>query len=197
MKVLRTTPHLSSSYLSGISYDLSLINLLRGGGRDVLLALLWSCWKNWRCSQQKGALSREISLHHYEFRRECLVAPAKVGERGQWNQYVVISYIQIFVVVQLLACVWLSVAPWTVAHQSPLFCTVSWSWLKFMCIESAMLSHHLILCHPLLLLPSVFPSIRVFSNELALCIRWPKCWSSSFRISPSNEYSVLISFMVD
>ena len=72
---------------------------------------------------------------------------------------------------------------------------ISWSLLKFMSIESLMLSNHLILCHPLLLLPSIFPSIRVFSNELALCIRWPKYWS--FSISPSNEYSGLISFMID
>ena len=69
--------------------------------------------------------------------------------------------------------------------------------LKFMSIESVMPSNHLILCHPLLLLPSIFPSIRVFSNELALCIRWPKYWSFSFSISPSNEYSGLIFFRID
>ena len=71
------------------------------------------------------------------------------------------------------------------------------SLLNFVCIESVMLFNHLILCHPFLLLPSVFPSIRVFSNESVLCIRWPKYWSFSFSISPSNEYSGLISFWID
>ena len=75
--------------------------------------------------------------------------------------------------------------------------TVSWSLLKFMSIELVMPSNHLILCHPLLILPSVFPSIRAFSSELALCIRWPKYYSFSFRISPSNKYSWLISFRID
>ena len=78
----------------------------------------------------------------------------------------------------------------------PIF-TISWSLLKLMSIESVMPSNHLIFCHPLLLLPSILPSIRVFSNELALCIRWPKYWSFSFSISLSNEYSGLISFRID
>ena len=83
------------------------------------------------------------------------------------------------------------------AHQASLSFTVSRSLLKLMSIESVILSNHLILSCPLLLLPSVFPSIRVFSNELALCIRWPKYWSFSISISPSNEYSELISFRID
>ena len=87
--------------------------------------------------------------------------------------------------------------PWTAAHQASLSITSSWSLLKLMSIESVMPSNHLILCHPLLLLPSVFPSIRVFSSESVLRIRWPKYWSFSFSISPSNEYSGLISFMTD
>ena len=87
--------------------------------------------------------------------------------------------------------------PWTVACQASLCITNSWSLLKLMSIESVMPSHHLILCHPLLLLPSIFPSIQVFSNELVLCIRWPKYWSFSFSTSPSNEYSGLISFRID
>ena len=87
--------------------------------------------------------------------------------------------------------------PWTAAHQASLSITNSWSSLKLMCIESVMPSNHLILCCPLLLPPSIFPSIRVFSNESALCIRWPKYWSFSFNISPSNEYSGLISFRMD
>ena len=86
---------------------------------------------------------------------------------------------------------------WTAAHQALLSFTVSWNLLKFMPIESVMLSNHLILCHPLLLPPSIFPSIRVFSNESVLHIRWPKYWNFSFTISLSNEYSGLISFRMD
>ena len=89
------------------------------------------------------------------------------------------------------------VTPWTAARQASLSFTISWSLIKLMSVESVMLSNHLVLCHPLLLLPSVFPSIRVFSNESALCIRWPKYWSFSFSINPSNEYSGLISFRID
>ena len=87
--------------------------------------------------------------------------------------------------------------PWTTAHQVSLSITNSQSSLKLMSIESVILSSHLILCCPLLLLPSIFPSIRVFSNESALCIRWPKYWSFSFNISSSNEHSGLISFRMD
>ena len=87
--------------------------------------------------------------------------------------------------------------PWTAARQASLSFTISQSLLKLMSIESVMPSNHLILCHPLLLLPSIFPSIRVFSNESALLIRWSKCWSFSFNISPSNEYSGLIFFRID
>ena len=87
--------------------------------------------------------------------------------------------------------------PWTAAHQASLSFTITWSLLRLMSIESMMPSNHLILCHSLLLLPSVFPSIRVFSNVLALHTRWPKCWSFSFSISPSSEYSGLISFRID
>ena len=99
----------------------------------------------------------------------------------------------VVVVVQSLSLVWLFATPWTAACQVSLSFTISWSLLRFMSIESLMLSIHLILCCPLLLLPSVFPSIRVFSNKLAICIGWPKFWSFSFSISPSNEYSGLIS----
>ena len=86
--------------------------------------------------------------------------------------------------------------PWTAARQASLS-IISWSLLKLMSIESVMPSNHLILCHPLLLLPSIFLRIRVFSNELVLCISWPKYWSFSFSISPSNKYSGLISFRID
>ena len=86
---------------------------------------------------------------------------------------------------------------WIAASQASLSFTISQNLLKFMSIESVMPSNHLIFCHPLLLLPSIFPSIGVFSNESALCIRWPRYWSFSFSISPSNEYSGLISFRID
>ena len=99
--------------------------------------------------------------------------------------------------VQSLSSVRLFVTPWTAARQASLSITNSRSLLKLMSIESVMPSNHLILSHPLLLLLSIFPSIRVFSNESAFCIRWPKYWSFSFSISPSNEYSGLISFRMD
>ena len=87
--------------------------------------------------------------------------------------------------------------PWTAARQASLSFTISQSLLKLMSIQSVMLSNHLILCHPLLLLSSIFPSIRVFSNESVIHIRWPKYWSFRFSISPSNEYSGLIAFRID
>ena len=92
---------------------------------------------------------------------------------------------------------WLFVIPWTTAHQASLSFTTSWSLLKLMSTELVMPSDHLILCHPLLLLPSVFPRIRIFSNKLVLCIRYPKYWNFSFSTSPCNEYSELISFRID
>ena len=102
-----------------------------------------------------------------------------------------------FVVVQPLSHVQHFVTSWSAAFQASLSFTISWSLLKLMSIELVMPSNHFVLCCPLLLLPSVFPRIRVFSNESALCIRWPKYWSFSFGIGPSNEYSGLISFRID
>ena len=99
--------------------------------------------------------------------------------------------------VQLLSRVWPLVTPWTAAHQASLSIASSRSLLKLMYVESVMPSNHLILWHPLLSLPSILPSIRVFSNESVLHIRWPKYWSFSFSISPSNEYSGLMSFRMD
>ena len=99
--------------------------------------------------------------------------------------------------VQSLSHVQLFATPWTAAHRASPSITNSLSLLKLMSIEPVMPSNNLILCHPLLFPPSIFPSIRVFSNELALCIRWPKYWSFSFNISPSNEHSGLISFRMD
>ena len=99
--------------------------------------------------------------------------------------------------VQSFSRVWLFATPWTAAHQASLSITNSQSLPKLMSIESMMPSNHLILCRPLLFLPSIFPNIRVFSNESALCIRWPKYCSFSFNISPSNEHPGLISFRMD
>ena len=101
------------------------------------------------------------------------------------------------IVVQLLSRIWLSVILWTAAHHVTLSFTVSWSLLKFMSTELMMLCNHLILCCHLLLSPSILPSIRIFSNESALFIRWPKYWDFSFSISSFNEYPGLISFRID
>ena len=130
-------------------------------------------------------------------------------ERWQWDsiyreerermqtQEPSIQFSKCVVVIQPLTHVRLFMSPWTAACQAPLSPTICQSWLQFMSIESVMLSNHLMLCHPLLLLPSLFPSIRVISNELALPNKWPEYWSFSFGISPFNEYSGLISFRID
>ena len=123
----------------------------------------------------KLRVSEKVQHHH----------PLASSRSGGWA----------LVVVQPLSHVWLYVTPWTAAHQAPLSFTVSHSLLKFMSIESVMLFNHLIFCRPLLFLPSIFPSLRVFFSESALCIRWPEYWS--FSISPSNEYLGLISFRID
>ena len=102
-----------------------------------------------------------------------------------------------FSLVQSLSHVLFFVTPWTASRQASLSITSSWSLLKLMSIKSVMPSNYLILCHPLLLLPSVFPNIRVFSNESVIHIRWPKYWSFSFSISPSNEHPGLISFRME
>ena len=105
------------------------------------------------------------------------------------------SYTQVSQSVQLLSQLFATL--FTAAPKASLSITNSWSLLKLMSIELVMPSDYLIFCRPLLLLPSIFPSVRVFSNELVLHIRWPKYWSFSFSISPSNEYSGLISFRID
>ena len=115
------------------------------------------------------------------------------------HNVVLVSHVQqsdSIIVVQLLSQVRLFATPWT-ARQTSLSFTISWSLLKLMYIDSVMQSNHLILCHPLLLLPSMFPSVRVFSSGSTLCIRWPKDCGFSFSTSPSSEYSELISFRVD
>ena len=103
----------------------------------------------------------------------------------------------IYIIVQLLSPVQLFATWWTAALQASLSFTISRSLPRFTSVESVMTSNHLVLCHPRLLLPPFFGSIRVFSNEWASCIRWPKYWSFSFSVSPSNEYSGLISFSID
>ena len=123
----------------------------------------------------------------------------KVGEGGYWidgETGIGICSVQ-FSSVQSLSCIQLFVTPWTAAHQASLPITNYQTWLKLMSIESVMPSNSLILCRPLLLLPSILPSFRVFSIESVLHIRWPTYWSFSFSISPSNKYSGLISFRKD
>ena len=114
------------------------------------------------------------------------------------TEWLSLHFIIVFVVVaQSLSHVPLFATPWSTAHQTSLSFTIFGNLLKLMFTESVIPSNHLFLCCPLLLLPSIFPSNRVFSNELALHIRWPKCWSFGLSISPSNEYSGLMSFMID
>ena len=113
------------------------------------------------------------------------------------RQWMLSGFPLAFSSVQSLSPVQLFATPWTAARQASLSITISWSLLKLMSIESVMPSYHLILCCPLLLLPSIFPSIRDFSNESVLHIKWPKYWSFSSSLSPSNEYSRLISFRID
>ena len=120
---------------------------------------------------------------------QCKELPCSLGSYS-WLSLIV-------VVVELLHCVQLCATPCTIARQASLSFTISWSLLKVMSIESVMPCNHLVLCHPLFLLPSVFPSIWVFSNESAFHIRWPKYWSFSFSISLSNQFSGLICFRIN
>ena len=126
----------------------------------------------------------------------------KINKRhSNWKERVKITCLQVIwsymVVVQSLSCLWLFATPRTAAHHVSLSFTISRSLLKLISIESMMPSNHLILCNPLILLLSIFPSIRFFSNESARHIRWPKYWNFSISISPSNEYSGLFSFRID
>ena len=118
--------------------------------------------------------------------------------RSGGSEYICLNWMYLqFSSVQSFSRVWLFATPWTAAHQASVSITNSWSLLKLMSIESVRPSNHIILCHPLLLPSSIFPSIRVFSNESVLHIRWPKYWSFSFSISLFNECSRLISFRMD
>ena len=140
-----------------------------------------------------GKIPREG--HDYPLKYSCL--EEFHGQRSLVGKRVRHDLMAQFSSVQLLSHVRLFATPWTTARQASLSITNSQSPPKIMPIESVIPSNHLIVCHPLILLPSIFPSIRVFSNESALRIRWPKYWSFSFNISPSNEYSGLISFRMD
>ena len=126
--------------------------------------------------------------------KQCIIVTSSMASRNSRARLPVLPWLSS---VESLSCIELFETPWTTAHQVSLSITNSWSLPKLMSIESVMPSNHLILCHPLLLLPSIFPSIRVFSNESTLHIRWPKYWSFSFSISPSNEHPGLISFRMD
>ena len=150
-----------------------------------MLVFLYGFWKEAR--HNSFSYGRNAGSIH------CL--PARVSEVSNiWSQ---LAKTRFDVVVQSLSHVWLFVTPWTAVCQDSLSFTVYQSLLKLMSIESVMPCNHLIFCCLLLLLPLVFPSIKVFCNELAVCIRWPKYWSFSFSISPSSEYSGLISFRND
>ena len=142
----------------------------------------------------KPAISLK-NLIRYQMRKSLNVFTAE--SMGSFEIYITWRVSVQFSSLPLLSHVWLFVNPWTVAHQASLSITNSWSLLKLISIELVMPSNHLLLCCPLLLLPSIFPSIRVFSNESVLCIRWPKYWNFSLSISPSNEYSGLIFFKID
>ena len=152
------------------------------------------------CNTQKKLLGREIQVLTQEAVTVDEICASKFrrpwGVQKVKGQSLMVSDLPLSSV-QSLSHVQLFVNPWTAPHQAFLSITNSWSLLKLMSIESVMPSNHLILCHPLLLLPSIFPSIRVFSNESILRIRWPKYRSLSFSISPSNEYSGLISIRVN
>ena len=127
-----------------------------------------------------------------------LTGRTKKAEVVTFSHLIILRFSQPLVVaVQSPSCVWLFMTPWTAVCQPSLTLTISRSLPKFMSNESVMPSNYLNLCRPLILLPSIFPSIRDFSKESAVCIRWSKYWSVSFSISPSKEYSVLISFKID
>ena len=133
-----------------------------------------------------------LKLVFWNWNQKSTATVDETGNMYEWN-----NLNKTILTVQSLSHVQLFETPWTAARQTSLSITKSCSLPKLVSIESVMPSSHLILCRPLLLLPSIFPSIRVFSNESALCMRWPKDWSFSFNISPSNEHPGLISFRMN
>ena len=137
---------------------------------------------------------KKVAKMHRQKKKQTIASEKKFSLITSCKDYVLLV---IIVAVQSLSHVQLFATPWTAAYQVSLFFTISWSLLKLMSIEPVMSSSHLALCHPPLLLPSIFPSTRVFSNESVLRIMWPNYQSFSFNINPSNEYSGLISFRMD
>ena len=153
-------------------------------------------WTSWQCEPQMCLLT---NVYWKSMFISILYVPIWWDACNQDMQIYVFIYFYILNIcsVQSVSCVRLFATPWTAVYQASLSVTNSWSLLKLMSINLVMLFNHLILWCPLLLLPLIFPSIRVFSNESVLCIRWPKYCSFSFSISPSNEHSELISFRID
>ena len=193
------------------------LNPCSSSSTDVITGgTYWTCsTRNWRLREVKQPVHSHIAESHRVglkpwlwlcFLPLNLVLCCEVWSSPNFSHWLLAIFICPFsnsligiffnVVVQLLSHVQLIVTPWTVAYQASLSFTISQSLFKLMSIESLLPSVYLMLCHPLLL-PSVFPSIRVFSNESDLWARWPKCWRFSFNISPSSEYSGLISFRID
>ena len=185
-------------------------------------ALFWPCWTFLKCSSistgagharsttwlSVGALCHMITVNletevnhmgNQWSNHSCLYKGAPIKAlRAVWRRLPGWHHSGcIFVVVQLWSCAQLFAIPWTAAYQASLLFTISRSLLKLMSIESVMPSNHLIFCHPLLLLPSIFPCMRVFSNDSALHIKWPEYWSFSSSISPSNEYLGLMFFRIE
>ena len=160
---------------------------------DILYFSIWKiiCYLQWLLFRSGKLIGKLFSVSFF-----CITLTPCIILVLSWISMPLTKF-KVMVVVQSLSCVWLFVIPWTAAYQASLSITNSWSLPKSMCTESVMPSSHLILCRPLLLLPSVFPSIKVFPNQSVLHIRWPEYWSFSFSISPSNEYSGLISFRMD
>ena len=160
----------------------------------------FSCWaQNWAFSKSLTSAEWEGRLIHVSYmtnyRSSAISQSLSPVRNNQFQAYTIFCYF--LSSVQSLSHIWLFVTPWTAACQAYLSINKSWSLLKLMSITSVVTSNHLILCGPLLLLPLIFSSIRVFSNESPLRIRWPKYWSFSFSISSSKEYSGLISFRID
>ena len=159
---------------------------------NVCVAPKFLCWN----LNSNDDIRKLTFIRYLGYKERALINEIKVLKRGLRQLLCCIHCVCVCVCVQLLSHVWLFMTLWTVACQASLSFTVSWSLLKFMSIELVMPNNHLIFCHPLLLLPSVIPSIRVFSRESALHIKASQ-WSFSLSISPSHEYLVLISFRID
>ena len=156
------------SFLHSASHLINFVNIY---SQPVMNRMIWRC-QGWIRNNSCPEFSYMIYLNKTNSKRKDTIT------------------LKVVVAVQLLSCVWLFVTSWTAAHQASLSITISWSLFKFMSIESVMLSNHLTLCHPLLLLPSFFPNIRVFSNKSALCIRWPKYWS--LLLNKNNYLSIFL-----